>query len=136
MLALGVMAQPQERTMKGPTIRWLGAGLVSLIIVSAACREKQPPPPHNRNLGEGERYLLPTPPVEAGPELSGNRRIEIIDRSEARAVEPTGEPESDTQAEAAAPAEAASAGRISGFVRWLRGSTDEGSADAGAAEEE
>ncbi|MCK4660150.1 MAG: hypothetical protein KAV82_11565 [Phycisphaerae bacterium] len=102
--------------------RWIWMGAACLIIVSAACREREPVPCHNRDLGSQERHLLPTPPPQAGEKLTGTGRVEIPRGSE---VGETDSPD-DTLIE-----EDSRKGAISSFVGWLRGAgTSDADADA------
>lgn len=106
------------------TIRWIWLGATCAIFVSAGCREREPLPRHNRNLGTEGQYLLPTLPSEVGTELAGNRGIEIPDRSEAAAIARTAE----AAAAEDAPVGAEGKGVISSLLRRLRGAAGAGAA--------
>ncbi|MFH0981021.1 MAG: hypothetical protein V2A79_05730 [Planctomycetota bacterium] len=110
--------------------RWIGVGLSCVIWMSAACREREPAPPHNRNLGGEGQYLLPTPAFDVGKELAGNRRVDIPERTKARDIVRPGKAGGAKKpgAEGAAPAGRAPGekgkgkkGPISGLLDRLRG---------------
>jgi hypothetical protein len=109
--------------------RGIGMGLMVLIGVAGACREREPSPPYNRNLGGEGEYLLPIPSPDVGPELSGNRGVKIPDRSEAAQIKPRTEQQPDQGTEAGAVEKAPTSGpggkkdkgAISGFLGRLRG---------------
>ena len=101
--------------MNRAKVRWVWVGVSCLIFASAACRDREPSPRHNRNLGTAEKPLMPTPTVDAGPSLP-DRTVEIPDRSNPAAV---------AQANAAAgsgdAAGPSTGGVISSFLDRLRG---------------
>ena len=100
---------------------WLGA--CSLLVLSAACREREPVPPHNRNLGDGDQYLLPTPLADPGEPLKGNRNVEIPDRSAAAEIRSQADAATEAHAADTAPDEEGK-GAISSFLSRLRGAMD------------
>ncbi|MCP4592853.1 MAG: hypothetical protein GY842_19125 [bacterium] len=104
--------------MERMTIRWVCVGLGGLILMAAACRDSEPSPQHNRDLGTEGQYLLPTSPREVGTELPGNRGIEIPDRNELEAYDANRNAGED--ADAQDESEQAGKGVLSDFFSKLR----------------
>ena len=92
---------------------------VLCVTFTTACRQGEPEPRYNRNLGQDDVYLLPTPPLDWGPPLPAQGRVEIPDRQAAEEgrlpVAPAG---------AAEPSEAAEGqeeGLTGKLLDWLKG---------------
>lgn len=117
------------------TIRWIWLGATCAIFVSAGCREREPLPCHNRNLGTEGQYLLPTLPSEVGTELAGNRGIEIPDRSEAAAIARTAEAAAAEDTPVGGDVGGEGKGVISSLLRRLGGAAATEAPPAGAGEE-
>ena len=102
-------------------IRWIWLGATCAIFASAGCREHEPLPRHNRNLGTEGQYLLPTTSEDVGGELAGNRGVEILDRRDAAAFSRTAEADAADDAPVEGDAAGEGKGVISSFLRRLTG---------------
>ncbi len=89
--------------------------------------------PHNRNLGDGDQYLLPTPLADPGEPLKGNRNVDIPDRSAAAEIRAQSDAAAEANAADAAPDQERK-GAISSLLNRLKGAM--GAAPATGAEED
>ena|GEM_PF-5722769 len=117
-------------------IRWIWLGATCAIFASAGCREHEPLPRHNRNLGTEGQYLLPTTSEDVGGELAGNRGVEIPDRRDAAAVSRTAEADAADDAPMEGDAAGEGKGVISSFLHRLTGASATGAGEEPAPEEE
>jgi len=113
---------------------WLG--LCCLMVASAACREQEPTPRHNRNLGGEGRYLLPTGSEDVGSALAGNRGLEIPEFGELGGLDRQPDMGTADGAAAGQPAPREGKGAISGFLSRLRGAAGGNSAGSDRAADE
>ena len=63
--------------------KWIGIIAACALPAVCACRDREPVPAYNENLGSAERPLLPAHPTLYDPELGkSNKKVEIPKRPE------------------------------------------------------